>query len=971
MTYLQSRINRFIRQHNEKVKPILEAIINKMLKTCEYTNNQSLERHNWGEKPIKLKYIPKDITAKDFNTQLIRALDCNENQKSIIELLWGDVQLGKRIQACIIMWFSVYILQRPVIYIFRNLDIDRSQLQNDIIGTDEWSFNIQYIYNIMKVFNTLLQENLSTDVDEYWNKFKLPELKDLRIPDNINRISNKNSIGPSDIFCGLMNVSTLKKLKKKLSEYILHNQELANFTLLIDEGDLVTPTASNDSSSSRDDTDSTQYEQLVATISKMVIYSCKISGTVHSLLYNYTTLIEDSDDKICTPISKVHKMKRVSDYFGIMNSKIVFKTDLVNTWWKYEAPNPNPKGKKKTIIKKETYSLTRDYLENIKRIIQFIIDRNTNHYNSLLISEEKIRNFQLDLVHNYILKDFSHLFLIVYHGQCLQLYFDKQYIDELNQVAIKDSKKHSDGRLRQNGGIYKKPFSSYRDNKNEVVQLPNNYCYYEVDSTKFNIKMIYKLLKMLFTESTIPIKYKTAITITGKYGERGYSFTSDDYGKYSFHLTDQYLVSHATFNCTDIVQRIRLQGKYNDVELKNGKMQLTLWTTKELQDVIQTFYVNFINSIEKWIMTCNNHEEIAELIENLLDNGNRRYGKCMNYLDVAKKRKNLKVNRLYDSKMKGYKLLPYENMSDKEISTWCKESDLPVYNCINEIKEDLYKEFLEKYYVYENAIPIAIHKSHLPIYKIGKDYNRDEITKFILNLYPHLSNYKLNRVIKITKGNPESDRYEGFENAIKQNTIYSHYITERKPMTYNVLFYPDSDYENIHISIMTNNKILAQNHNTIINNMSYSVYEDKVFYSKWEGEPDTLPDNYYWKSPNGWLYLHMKSKPDMYSISITRPRVDDISETSSETTEQTTETNVAEFASKCCSNTTNSKLRFGIAEIYNIYKEWCTKNNKISLGRKTFKEDFEKLDYKEAASKGVNIDGDSGKRGYNIMVELK
>ena len=107
---------------------------------------------------------------------------------------------------------------------------------------------------------------------------------------------------------------------------------------------------------------------------------------------------------------------------------------------------------------------------------------------------------------------------------------------------------------------------------------------------------------------------KTIITITGKYSERGYSFTSDDYDNYSLHLTDQYFVSHASLNCTDISQRLRLQGKYNDPDLKNGKMKLTLWTIPELQDVIQNFYVKFIKEIEKFIMDCNNWEEIKDLV---------------------------------------------------------------------------------------------------------------------------------------------------------------------------------------------------------------------------------------------------------------------------------------------------------------------------------------------------------------------
>ena len=598
MNYLQSKINTFYNLHNEKVKPILESIITNMLSSCKYTNGQSLERHNWGGKPIKLKNIPTDIHSKNIDEELLKALDCDENEKAIIEVLWGDVQLGKRVQACIIMWMSVYVLQRPVIYIFRNLKIDKSQLQDDIQDTYDYSFNIQHIRKIVAEFNDLLKEHLDTDYNEYWQKFKLPALKDLKDNDNINRLSNKDSIGPLDIFAGLMNNTTLENIDKKLSEYIAHNNELADFTLLIDEGDLVTPTASNDTTNKKDCADSTQYEQLLARISKKVRYSLKITGTAHSLLYNCTTRL-GHNNYIQNKISKVHKMKRTEDYYGIMNSKINFNTESIKTWWNYQEPNPDKaskkKIKKKMITIKDKYTLKKDYEHNIKKMIQIILDRQNILYNSLLISEEKIRTFQFDLVYNHILKDFSQLFLIVFHGKCLQLYLHKSYIKEFHQISKRDSQKIK--RLYQEGGIFGKFYNTYEDDDGNIITLPNDYCYYIIDSKKFNIKMVYKLLKMLFTDSQIHIKNKTVITITGKYGERGYSFTSDDYGKYSFHLTDQYLVSHAAFNCTDIVQRIRLQGKYKDKELKNDSIKLTLWTTNELKDVIQNFYVKFIKEL--------------------------------------------------------------------------------------------------------------------------------------------------------------------------------------------------------------------------------------------------------------------------------------------------------------------------------------------------------------------------------------
>ena len=76
-------------------------------------------------------------------------------------------------------------------------------------------------------------------------------------------------------------------------------------------------------------------------------------------------------------------------------------------------------------------------------------------------------------------------------------------------------------------------------------------------------------------------------------------------------------MSHASLTCTDISQRLRLQGKYNDLDLKNGSMKLTLWTTPKLQDIIQNFYVKFVKEIEKFVMGCDNWPDIKDLLENI------------------------------------------------------------------------------------------------------------------------------------------------------------------------------------------------------------------------------------------------------------------------------------------------------------------------------------------------------------------
>ena len=972
MTYLQDKINTFFKKRNEIFKKPLEKIINVMLDKCKYINGESLERHNWGNNPIKLKLIPQNINSPSFEEDLLNALNLEDNEKSIVELLWGDIQLGKRVQACIIMWISVHILKRPVLYIFRNLTIDQKQLQDDIVGTENYNFNIQFIKTLFQEFNNELQEYFEETNVEYWKDYKLPELKDINSNDIINKLSNKEAINSNDIFCCLMNHTQLAKLNTKFSEYIYYNNELVNITTLVDESDLMSPTSSNDRTNDNDKNDSTACEILLAKIYKKVKYALHITGTAHSLLYNVTTRLSDHTD-IQIKISQVHKMKRSTDYFGLFNGSINFNTELVESWWDYQDTENN---KKKTC-----YDIVEDYNKNIKKIIEEILKRPTIKYNSLLINEEKIRANQFCLV-NEIMKDYSDLFIVIYHGNCLRLYLSKNYEKEIKRWSMWDSKQSiTSRRLWQLGGVY----GSYIDTEKSKL-LPNGYCYFNIDTKILNIKFVYKLLRILFEKSDTQILCKTVITITGKYGDRGYSFTSDDYGKYSFHLTDQYKVCHSSINCTDGSQSIRLQQKSDDEELKNGSMKLTLWTTTLFKDVMLNFYVKFIKEIEKIIMDCESWEDIKDLLESIIDNGEYKFGKYMKYIDTSKKRKNIKPIKHYDSKNNGYKLIVIDDMNDTEVIEWCKETNLPEYNCINEIKDDLtLDEFTEKYGYYDGGIPLCIAKNSIV------DFDRKKLNEFVLKTFPILNGFKLDRIVPIKKGSVNSDRYNGIQDAIENSKPYNYYITTRKPNTYNILVY--DNYDNIHITITTNKKCLPKQTNNYTKKTPYFVNNDKVKYSILKDEykqqnthgytnedgdgfiedDNKFPEKYYWKTPDGWLYLYDKDKPEIISLDIVAPlptKTNVIQQNI--TTEPLINSDILLFANSCCKKTEKKNLRFGIKDIFTIYKTWCENNGKKCLKtQKKFKEEFEKIDYYvEEKSKGVDVKNHHGKRGYNIMVSL-
>jgi hypothetical protein len=967
LSLLQDKINTFYKKRGDIFKKPMEKIINTMLKKCEYINGESLERHNWGGNPIKLKNIPKNINSLSFEEDLLNALNLECNEKSIVELLWGDIQLGKRVHACIIMWISVYILERPVLYIFRNLSIDQKQLQDDIVGTEKYNFNIQFIKSLFEEFNKELQDYFFEENNtDYWKSFKLPELQDINSNDIINKLSNKDAINSTDIFCCLMNHKQLEKINSKFSEYIKYNDELVNITTLVDESDLMCPTSSNDKSNEKDYKDSTLCEKLLAKMYKKVKYVLHITGTAHSLLYNVTTRLSDTTD-IQIKISKVHKMNRSKDYFGLFNNSIYFDT-TVDPWWDHQDIKNNSK--------KKSYDILQDYGINIKKVIKTIIERPTIKYNSLLISEEKIRANQFCLV-NKIIKDFPDIFTIIYHGKCLRLYLPKKYERELKYWSKWDSEQSiTSQRLWQLGGVYGEAI----DKENNNI-LPNNYCYFDIDAKKLNIKLVYKLLRVLFENSNIPIINKTIVTITGKYGERGYSFTSDDYEKYSLHLTDQYFVSHASLNCTDISQRLRVQGIYPDFYLKNGKIKLILWTTHKLQDIIMNFYVKFIKEIESSIMSCKTWEEIKELLESIIDSGEFKFHKYMKYIDVSKKTKNLKLNKHYDSKYDGYKMFNIDDMEDIEIQKVCKEGKLPEYICVNEIKELNEEAFLIRY---------GEKKAKIEFIELKNEISFEYITS-VIKIFNSKNNTNIRNITRLWMqeriNNKKDDIwYDNIRSKLKKYTLCdlkNDIMVGLKQHTRLInICYDDNDNDKLYLSIkiLQDIKQFPQNTNNYINKtpylhngniVKYSVL--KVLYKENDNivvDCDTLPNKYYWKTPEGWLYLYDKDKPKIFSLNIIQPL--EIVNSIQPNVLNISVNNILLFINACFKKTDKKNLRYGIKEIYAIYEKWCIINGKKMFVKKilSLKKELELLNYIEEKGKGIDFNNKSGKRGYNIILSL-
>ena len=874
---LDNKINQFYNGNAAVCRKPLEAIINKMIAKCRYINGESLERHNWGSEPVKLAHIPTNVTSPNFESDLLNALDLPENEKSIIELLWGDIQLGKRVQACVIMWISIYILHRPVLYIFRNLEIDQSQLKADILGTDKQNFNIEFIKSCFETFNAEITDRLGRN-DKY-KDFKLTDLKDINEHDILNKLGCKDAMNPTDIFCCLMNITQLSKIDEQFTKYIINHKELVNISLLVDESDLMAPTSSNDKSNDSDIKDTTKCEKMLAKIYKKVKYVLHITGTAHSLLYNVTTRLSHSQE-IQLKISKVHKMQRSTDYYGLFNNMITFNTSHVKPWWSLKNEDSQDNDDK------PKYDIISDYRINIRGIIKHIIRRNDNYnsyaFNSLLISEEKIRKNQFELA-NSIMSDFESIFLIVYHGKCLRFYLNEAFRREFDYFA----KRHKI--LHEEGGIYGEPKAASIEGR--------NYCYYDLDTRKYTIKQLYKLLRVVFVSKRngLEIPTKTVITITGKYGERGYSFTSDDYDKYSMHLTDQYFVSHATFNCTDISQRLRIQGKYSSPELKTGSMKLTLWTTSELQDVMQNFYIKLIMRIESKIMSCNKWEDIKDILENIFDSGDLNFEKYLKYIDSRKKTKSIATKLMYDRVMKANKVLNYVNMTELEISKYISENNLPSYNCINTIQQMSKPEFLvkngAKKWNINTIFDLSFAELNVEFKKLGysKEYKPTvENGKQVCCLASeNKQTWDYEDLQKKLKGHGPTSTH-GIHNGIKINNdcatrVWVGYNKSGIPIY--ILKYAKKT-QDLELPPSAKNIVDAFNNEKQI---LYSIEGDFVKYSVINQDVDinNLPRHYYFKTPAGILWYY---GPKLTKLSILSPSNTNTSPTQYDTSHVFSET---------------------------------------------------------------------------------
>ena len=211
----------------------------------------------------------------------------------------------------------------------------------------------------------------------------------------------------------------------------------------------------------------------------------------------------------------------------------------------------------------------------------------------------------------------------------------------------------------------------------------------------------------------------------------------------------------------------------------------------------------------------------------------------------------------FDKKLKGYQLILIGNITDIQIEKWCKDNNLPVFNCINTIEILDKNIFIEKYGKYEINITFnKINNSDLESYEKLKSYinlnfnNVTEPTKGWLDerLKRKKENMWLDRITRTWSKNHIND-YNNTKNFIldKQMHLWS-------------IGYDNDENLNICLRHTTTNKLLPTKSSDYIKHNPYIINDNMITYSKIKSDVDIdkLPDDYYWKSLDGYLYLYKK-----------------------------------------------------------------------------------------------------------------
>jgi hypothetical protein len=157
--------------------------------------------------------------------------------------------------------------------------------------------------------------------------------------------------------------------------------------------------------------------------------------------------------------------------------------------------------------------------------------------------------------------------------------------------------------------------------------------------------------------------------------------------------------------------------------------------------------------------------------------------------------------------------------------------------------------------------------------------------------------------------------------------------------------------------------------------------------SKYIENNDNFPKTYYWKTPDGWLYLHdeNREKNGVGTIKITSPIINDEDDDNDDndnkiSQKKTTKKNNSDsvinneyyakmFFRMCFRVTKQKKLRASSKDVMIRYEKWCKEtNNKKTMTQCILEKEIKKSGRKKEYEKGVDINGNENVIGYNIKL---
>jgi len=231
------------------------------------------------------------------------------------------------------------------------------------------------------------------------------------------------------------------------------------------------------------------------------------------------------------------------------------------------------------------------------------------------------------------------------------------------------------------------------------------------------------------------------------------------------------------------------------------------------------------------------------------------------------------IKRKFDKNFKGYQLILFENITDTQIKEWCEYSNFPEFNCINTIEKIDKNLFIEKYGKYDMKIIVKkISNSDLESYDNLKLYINLNFTSNndINHIAEPTKDWLKERIKQKTDKNAWVDRItKSWEKRnINDYNNTKNFILDKQMHLWS-LAYDNEENLNMCLRYTTTNKLLPTESNDYIKHIPYKVEDNTVTYSKIKSELniEKLPDNYYWKSLDGYLYLYKKDHSQLIHFS--------------------------------------------------------------------------------------------------------